>query len=68
MDVDHRDGNGLNNCRSNLRICRNVQNQWNKRKRANTASEFKGVTWHKATKKWRARITVDKKQIVPWAF
>lgn len=56
--VDHIDGNGLNNSRSNLRVATNAQNSENQRKKANanTSSKFKGVSWHKSTRKWRAYI------------
>ena len=62
MDVDHHDHNGLNNRRSNLRICTNTQNQANRRKTNNTtSSKFKGVGWHSQSKTWRARISLNKK-------
>lgn len=52
MDVDHWDGDGLNNQRYNLRLCSNLQNSCNKRKVAAASSVFKGVTWNKRLNKW----------------
>lgn len=43
MFVDHIDGDGLNNRRSNLRLCNNAQNTQNQRKRSGLSSRFKGV-------------------------
>lgn len=52
--IDHRNGNGLDNRRSNLRVCTPLHNSWNRRRIPN-ASGFKGVT--KARRAgWRARI------------
>ena len=65
MQVDHIDGNGLNNCRENLRICTQSQNNGNYRISARNKSGFKGVSWHKKTGKWRATLAtymLDKKQ------
>src|SRR6185436_16061097 len=43
-DIDHKDGNGLNNCRDNLRICLHSFNTANKKKTSgNTSSIYKGV-------------------------
>jgi hypothetical protein len=62
MLVDHINGNGLDNRRANLRICTTAQNTANSRKTARvTSSRFKGVTWHKARRKWSAQIMVDGK-------
>jgi hypothetical protein len=60
--VDHIDHNGLNNCRSNLRICSNAENSRNKRPYGRT-SRYKGVSWHKGSKKFVAQITFKGKKI-----
>lgn len=59
-DVDHADGNGLNNRRLNLRVCTRSQNNYNTSIRKDNRSGFKGVYRHKAkgTNVWRARIKV----------
>jgi hypothetical protein len=57
MKVDHRNSDGLNNHRDNLRIATRIQNCWNRQKQAKAAtSKFKGVSYLKKDKKWRARI------------
>lgn len=57
--IDHVNGNGLDNQRSNLRICSHRQNIVNSKKRSGTSSEFKGVTWHCG--KWQASIQTNRK-------
>jgi len=55
--VDHRNGEGLNNQKSNLRLCTFVQNGQNSRKTKNkTSSKYKGVYFCKQKRKWRALI------------
>ena len=61
--VDHRDGNPLNNRRSNLRLATKAQNVWNSCKRKNNTSGFKGVCWHKPARKWRASISLQGKTV-----
>ena len=62
LQVDHIDGNGLNNQRSNIRLCTNTQNLYNKKVHKNCKSGFKGVRWHDEAKKWQTRVTIDGKQ------
>lgn len=57
-EVDHIDGNTLNNQRANLRKASKNQNQHNRVKNSNGSSRFKGVSWDK-TGKWRAQIRID---------
>lgn len=60
LQVDHIDHDGLNNCRSNLRVCTSKQNSYNTRKtRSTTASRFKGVKYYKDRGKWVASIIRD---------
>jgi hypothetical protein len=65
--VDHIDGNGLNNCRSNIRLATISLNHANQKKRSidhgkPCLSKFKGVTWVKRTRKWQAYIRPNGKQ------
>ena len=61
--VDHRDGDGLNNCRSNLRLATQAQNTKNQALRLNSKSGFKGASYSTRDKVWRAHIKVNYKQI-----
>lgn len=59
-EIDHEDGNGLNNQRYNLRPATSQQNNRGfKRKRPGATSKYRGVSWHKLTGKWQAQIQVD---------
>lgn len=54
--IDHIDGNGLNNQRSNLRICTPTQNSINRPACRNSTSKYKGVSWDKTHNKWNLNI------------
>ena len=56
--VDHEDGDGLNNVRSNLRLATQSQNMGNQCRRADNTSGYKGVSWDKSREKWEAYITI----------
>lgn len=61
--ADHRDGNGLDNRRSNLRVATHSQNMWNTKTPRHNTSGLKGVSWDRVNEKWIAQIRVDKKPI-----
>lgn len=61
LEVDHIDRNGLNNQRSNLRICTHQQNNWNQEKKVIGTSKYKGVYWFASRKKWIARMRINGK-------
>lgn len=60
---DHIDHDGLNNRRSNLRVCTIRENLANSRLRATSSSGYKGVYWEKDRGKWRAQIGFNGKKI-----
>jgi hypothetical protein len=58
--VDHRNHNGLDNRRANLRLCNMSQNGGNARTSRRNKSGYRGVGWHKQAGKWRAYIEVGR--------
>jgi len=60
-EVDHIDGDPLNNCLSNLRWCTRAENNRNVGKRITNTSGYTGVSFHKASGKWQAYIYVNGK-------
>src|SRR6185312_15757077 len=60
--VDHRDGDGLNNQRSNLRLCSPSANARNAKKKPGRR-RYKGVTWTGVGFGWRATVSVDGKKV-----
>lgn len=60
---DHKNHNGLDNRKSNLRLCTIAQNTHNQRPRPNGTSKYKGVSLHKNNNKWAARIAFKRKRM-----
>lgn len=56
MEVDHINGNRLDNRRENLRLCNSSQNKCNRGPRKDNKSGYKGVSWHEQRQKWTVRI------------
>jgi hypothetical protein len=63
MDVDHINGNGLDNRRCNLRIATRSQNRMNERIRpAKATSRFKGVSWNTKSRCWVVNLKLNGEQ------
>lgn len=63
FEIDHKDGNPLNNQRENLRHATHAQNCGNSKKRTETSSRFKGVHWNKAAGKWCVQISITGRRV-----
>ena len=69
-DVDHIDGDGLNNRRSNLRPATRSQNNQNMQaqRKPGKSSRFRGVCWNKPKQRWQARVKVHGKTVFSRCF
>jgi hypothetical protein len=62
LEVDHRDGDGLNCRRENLRPATSSQNKCNRRTKPGKDG-IRGVRWYAPRRKWTARIGIDGRSI-----
>jgi hypothetical protein len=61
--LDHINGDRVDNRMVNLREVTNHENHKNQKLPCNNTSGVMGVYWHKGLAKWQAQITVDGKRI-----
>lgn len=61
--VDHINGDTLDNRKVNLRICNTSENARNQKRNNRNTTGYKGVSYHKKSGKYSARITADGKLI-----
>jgi len=54
--LDHIDGNKLNNKIENLRPASVVQNTYNRKANKNSATKVKNVSWSKKSKRWIVQV------------
>lgn len=68
LEADHRDENGLNNRRENIRLATHQQNNFNRGKRKTNSrgekprSKYKGISFDKARGKWSAELWLNGKK------
>ena len=62
-DIDHVNRDKLDNRLVNLREASRSQNKQNIGRQRNNTSGFKGVSYHKYNRKWRATIDIDDNRI-----
>jgi hypothetical protein len=62
-NVDHINGNKLDNRKGNLRLCNQSENTANAPKRTTNKSGYKGVCWNKKYGKWEVYLTKNYKHI-----
>lgn len=61
--VDHKNANGLDNRRGNIRVCRQAENVRNQRpQRRRVSSRYKGVYHDKTRGQWQAYVNKDGKR------
>jgi hypothetical protein len=63
VEVDHQNGDGLDNRRANLRLATRAQNLANKGRLRNNTSGFKGVYPHSQVDKWCAQLGVGGRRL-----
>ena len=68
LQVDHRNGDSLDNRRDNLRLATPRQNMANSKVRANNKSGYRGVSWSMKDRRWSAFTKDGDKNVYLGAF
>jgi hypothetical protein len=63
IDVDHKNGNKLDQSLTNLRLATNQENSFNQGLSKNNTSGVKGVSWNNRDQRWVAMIGYNRKNI-----
>jgi hypothetical protein len=66
--IDHIDGNALNNSAGNLRLASASQNQFNRKKQKNNATGYKNISFIKKSNRYHCAIRVNGKDIFVGLF
>lgn len=63
-ELDHRNGDGLDNTWSNIRLASHAENGRHRNgRRAGNTSGYSGVSFHRGAKRWRARLMVNGREV-----
>lgn len=68
VQVDHKNGNKLDNRQENLRVATQGENARNRGKSGQSGNHYKGVKWHKRNKRWEARVTLNGVRVTKSGF
>lgn len=68
IKTDHKDGNGLNNQKLNLRLATHSQNISNSRLHSNNTSGYIGVYYSKTEDKFRGEVRLNGKRLLTKRF
>lgn len=63
QQIDHANGNKLDNRRANLRFATTSQNSANVGKRKDSRNRFKGIHFHRHSGLWQAKIHFNGKRV-----
>lgn len=63
LEVDHRNMDRLDNRRENLRVCTSSQNKFNKTKKSNNTSGYKGVHYYKSRGNYQVQLQAEGKRV-----
>ena len=67
-DVDHINGNGLDNRKHNLRLANKSQNGANRTKQEESTSKYKGVSFNRRDCIWQVQIIYNQKHLCIGTF